>query len=331
MILHFRSVFILLPLLLIAACTSDQQSKQQPARDPLASWNDGATKRAIVSFVQQVTDSSNKEFIPATDRIATFDNDGTLWAERPYIQELFCFYMVKKMVAAQPALAKQQPFKAVIEQDKNYFAKGGDKAMLQLMIATHTGMSQESFDAAVRDFFANAVYPGKKVPVAQMVYQPQLELLGYLRDNGFKVYICTGGTVDFVRGISWRFYGVPAEQVIGTRFRYAYSDSSNTLQRQAGIDLFNDKTNKPVGIQQVIGKRPVLACGNEGGAGDIAMLHYCQGSPYRSLQLIVNHNDSAREFYYQETDNASLNAAGKHNWHVISMQQDWNQVFPTGK
>jgi hypothetical protein len=311
--------------LIAVSCTSAHDSALS---DPLPSWTDGSSKRAIIDFVKEVTDSSGKGFIPTADRIATFDNDGTLWAEKPYVQELFAFYRVRKMVAADPALARQQPFKAVLENDKSYFDKGGDKALIQLVGATHTGMTEDEFERSVQDFFSIATYPGRNVPLRQIVYQPQLELLDYLRANGFKTFICTGGTIELVRGISWSFYRIPKEQVIGTSFKYKFIDSSRDLLRESALDHFNDKEGKPGGIQLHIGKRPVLACGNEGGAGDIAMLKFCQGNRYPSLQLVINHDDAAREFFYQEKDSASLHAAAENNWQVISMKTDWKIIYP---
>ena len=299
----------------------------QSAVDPLPSWNEGQVKSSIIAFVQKVTDSTSNNYIPPNDRIATFDNDGTLWAERPYVQELFAMHQVRKMVKEKPALASQQPFKAVVEKDKTYFTQGGEKALLQLVAATHTGMTEDEFESDVKDYFTTAIYPGRNVPISQIIYQPQLELLRYLRANGFKTYICTGGTVDFVGGVSEQLYGIPKEQVIGTTFKYKFIDSTLSIMREPSAALINDKEGKPVGIQMHIGKRPVLACGNEGGGGDIAMLKYSQGSKYPTLQLIVNHDDAAREYAYQEKDNASLNAARRNKWQVISMKNDWKKIF----
>ena len=299
----------------------------QSAVDPLPSWNEGQVKSSIIAFVQKVTDSTSNNYIPPNDRIATFDNDGTLWAERPYVQELFAMHQVRKMVKEKPALASQQPFKAVVEKDKTYFTQGGEKALLQLVAATHTGMTEDEFESDVKDYFTTAIYPGRNVPISQIIYQPQLELLRYLRANGFKTYICTGGTVEFVRGVSEQLYGIPKEQVIGTTFKYKFIDSTLSIMREPSAALINDKEGKPVGIQMHIGKRPVLACGNEGGGGDIAMLKYSQGSKYPTLQLIVNHDDAAREYAYQEKDNASLNAARRNKWQVISMKNDWKKIF----
>jgi phosphoserine phosphatase len=295
--------------------------------DPLPSWNDGALKKEIIAYVTKVTKTGSPDFIPVEDRIATFDNDGTLWAEKPYVQELFAFYRVKKMVEANPALAQKQPFKAVIEKDKTYFETGGEKALIELIAATHTGMTEDEFEAGTKEFFAGAQYPGKNVPIKQIRYQPQLELLNYLRANGFKTFIVTGGTVELVRSISADFYGIPKDQVVGTSFKYKFDDTKDAIQREPALDHFNDKEGKPAAIQLHIGQRPVFACGNEGGAGDLAMLRYSQGNKYPSFQLIVNHNDSIREYSYQEKDNLSLSTAAKYKYHVISIKDDWKKVF----
>lgn len=319
-------------LLTLISCTAkdEQLSASTPSLtgDPLPSWNDGPLKEAIVAYVRNVTDSVSSSFIPAVDRIATFDNDGTLWAEKPIVQELFAFYRVNEITKKDPAFAKKQPFKAVVENDKEYFVKGGEKTLLQLIGATHTGMTEEEFDASVTRFFADARYPRGNVPLNQIVYQPQLELLQYLRVNGFKVFICSGGTIEVMRGISQQFYGIPKEQVIGTTFKYKFIDSTRSIMRLPEIVHLNDKEGKPVTIQEHIGRRPVFACGNEGGEGDIAMLKYSQGSKYPSFQMIINHDDSVREFSYSEKTNRSLSEATKNKWHIVSMKNDWKQVFP---
>jgi hypothetical protein len=298
------------------------------ATDPLPSWNAGAVKESIIAYVKGVSDTASNQFIPAVDRIATFDNDGTLWAEKPLVQALFIEYRVRRMIKDSPSLANKQPFKAVLERDIAYFEEaGGEKHIMQLIAAMHTGMTEQKFELAVHDFFAYATYPRWNVPIRQIIYQPQLELLQYLRSNGFTVFICTGGTADFVRGISYQLYGIPKYEVIGTTFKYQYVDSNKSVIREPVLALVNDKENKPAGIMARIGQRPVFACGNEGGEGDIAMLNFCQSSRYPSYQLLINHDDSTREFYYQEKTNASLNAASKNNWHVVSMQKDWLKIF----
>jgi hypothetical protein len=335
----YKRIYILsLFLFLLVSCkksddattvkTSDSTAAVATSGDPLPSWNDGALKKDIIDYVTKVTKEGSSGFIPVADRIATFDNDGTLWAEKPYVQELFAFYRVKKMVEANPALAQKQPFKAVVEKDKIFFEKGGDKALIELIAATHTGMTEDEFEASTKEFFAGAQYPGKNVPIKQIRYQPQLELLDYLRANGFTTFIVTGGTIELVRAISADFYGIPKSQVVGTSFKYKFDDAKNAILREPALDLLDDKEGKPVGIQLHIGQRPVFACGNEGGAGDLAMLRYSSGSKYLSFQMIVNHNDSIREYSYQEKDNLSLNTAAKYKYRVISMKDDWKKIFP---
>lgn len=333
-----KNIYILLLFLLLVSFKNNEDATVVKtfndttvvaiSSDPLPSWNDGKIKKEIIAYVSKVTKEGSPDFIPVENRIATFDNDGTLWAEKPYVQELFAFYRVKKMIEANPELAQKQPFKAVVEKDKTYFEKGGEKALIELVAATHTGMTEDEFENSAKEFFASAQYPGKNVPIKQIRYQPQLELLNYLRANGFKTFIVTGGTVELVRVISADFYGIPKEQVVGTSFKYKFDDEANTINREPALNFFDDKEGKPVAIQLHIGQRPVFACGNEGGAGDLAMLRYSSGSKYPSFQMIVNHDDSTREYNYQEKDNLSLNTAEKYKYHVISMKDDWKVMFP---
>jgi hypothetical protein len=317
----------------IVSCqhASDNTSKTNSAgdsavvtKDPLPSWNDGTLKQDIIAYVTKVSKEGSPDFIPLKSRIATFDNDGTLWAEKPYVQELFAFFRVQKMVKANPALAKKQPFMAVVTKDKAYFEKGGEKALLQLVAATHTGMTEDQFEADAQEFFAMAKYPGRNVPIRQITYQPQLELLDYLRVNGFKTFIVTGGTIELVRTISDTFYGVSKEQVVGTTFKYEFVDSNRSIFRKPAIDLLNDKAGKPVGIQIHIGQRPVFSVGNT--VGDIAMCKFCQSNHYTSFQMMVNHTDSAREYYY--IDSVAIKTAVQNKWHVVSMKDDWKTIFP---
>ncbi|WP_163400155.1 HAD family hydrolase [Flavobacterium fluviatile] len=307
--------------------TIDSTTTVATSPDPLPSWNDGTLKKDIIAYVEKVTKEGSPDFIPVESRIATFDNDGTLWSEKPLPQELFAFYQVEQMVKANPELAKKQPFKAVVEKDKAYFEKGGMKAIIELVGATHTGMTEDEFENSIKAFFAQAKVPGRNVPLKQIRYQPQLELLNYLRANGFKTFIVSGGTVEVIRGISADFYGIPKEQVVGTSFKYKYDPEKNVIIRESDLSHFDDKEGKPVAIQLHIGQRPAFACGNEGGEGDLAMLKFSQGNKYPSFQLIVNHNDSIRETYYQEKSNLSLNTAAKNKWHVVDMKKDWKKVF----
>ncbi len=325
-------LLLLLVLLAFSSCRQDNTQVETKtvavaAGDPLPSWNDGQLKKDIIAYVEKVTTEGSADFIPAGDRIATFDNDGTLWAEQPAIQALFAFELAAKMIQKDPALAKKQPFKAIAEKDKSYFDKMTAKGFFDLLLQTHAGMSQEQFEAEAREFFKAFKHPSLGLTAKQLTYQPQIELLQYLRANGFTTFICTGGTREFVRTISDEYYGIPPQQVIGTSFVYTYMDSTNGLMREPKIMEITDEKGKPGGIQQQIGKRPVFACGNERSGGDIYMLRYSQGSKYLSFQLMVNHDDAAREFAYSEPNNISLDWAKKYSWHVVNMKTDWKTVF----
>lgn len=324
--LHWCLILSLTP-----GCDGNSRNKLKAAgnhTDPLPSWHEGDVKHSVLQYISNITDSRSPDFIPMADRIATFDNDGTLWCEKPYVQELFMFHVAKKMAERKPLLSEKQPFKAAISHDETYFVKGGEKAVISLLLATHTGITEEEFDISAREFFRSAVYPGLNVPLNKIVYQSQIELLDYLLIKGFKTYICTGGTVELVREISEEYYRIPPEQVIGTSFQYIYIDSNRSIFRKPALSSFNDKESKPVNIQLHIGRRPVFACGNVGGAGDIAMLSFCQQSKYHAFQLLIYHDDAIREFAYGEKDNASLQAAEKNHWQVVSMKRDWKKIFP---
>jgi phosphoserine phosphatase len=299
------------------------------AADPLPSWNDGPLKTAIIDYVKKVTNSTDKGFIPVEDRIATFDNDGTLWTEQPTIELEYAKLAFKKMIQKNPELAQQQPYKAIITHDKTYLATADESVIAAAIIKSLSGTTEGEFDRSVKAFFDTAHYviQKKKYPVQDATYQPQLELLKYLRANGFKTFICSGGTIEFVRSISDRYYGIPKEQVIGTKLQYKFDEATRKIMREGKIASICDKAGKPVNIQWHIGKTPVFACGNEKSGGDIQMLKFSQTNKYPSFQLMVNHDDAVREFAYQEKDNASLNAAAANKWHVVSMKSDWKKIF----
>ncbi|MEH0157129.1 HAD family hydrolase [Limibacter armeniacum] len=341
--LLLRNGYILLILLLTLSCEKAEERKNQMNVDmvktrgqtllniaPLESWKEGDVKTAIMDYVERITDPNSPDFIPKRDRIATFDNDGTLWSEKPLIQGMFVSYRIHDMVEENPKLRNVQPYKAVIEGDKKYLHALGEKGLIDLVLKTHSGMTEEAFEKDVHSFFQSAVHPVLKVPVNELVYKPQLELLEYLREHGFKTYICSGGTVEFIREVGEELYGIPDEQVIGSKFKYKLIDdgiAKSTIERMPELESFNDKQEKPVNIQYVIGQRPVFACGNVGAGGDVYMLRFSQGSPYLSFQLLVNHDDKDREFAYQEEDSLSLRMAKQNDWHVVSMKEDWNRVF----
>jgi hypothetical protein len=305
----------------------------QPATDPLPSWKDGPNKKDIIEFVKDVTAKDSPDFVPVEDRIATFDNDGTLWCEQPTVEIVFTLTKLKAMVAKDSSLKEKQPFKAALEGDKEYLHKAGLKAVLELVATTHGDISQDKFDKEARVFFKTAKHPRFEQPYPQMTYLPMVELLRYLRANGFQTWICSGGFMDLMRQFSQDSYGIPPQQVIGSSMKKKSmeKDGKRVLFILSELLCICDQDDKPVEIGLHIGKRPIFAAGNVRSAGDIGMLRYCQGSKYKSLQVMVNHDDDAREFAYAEKDRASLNAAEKYGWNVISMKNDWMKVFAFDK
>lgn len=321
-----RTVSVLIAL--VVGMFSVAQATAQSA-DPLPSWNEGEAKKAIVYFVTSVTTKGSPNFVPSEQRIATFDNDGTLWSEQPVVQGMFLMHQLEQMARKDPSIRTRQPFKAAFEHDKEYLKTEGMPAILKLFSATHAGMSQEVFTADVEEFIAGVKHPTLGVPVGQVVYEPMIELLTYLRAHDFKTYICSGGGIDFMRVVSARQYGIPPEQVIGSSMKKELHqvDGKWVLLRTGKLNSYNDMEVKPVNIDLHIGIRPLLAMGNVRSGGDIGMLSYSQGREGLSLQLLVNHDDEKREFAYAEKDNASLNAAKMNRWLVVSMKNDWKSVF----
>jgi phosphoglycolate phosphatase-like HAD superfamily hydrolase len=305
------------------------KADQPTATDPLPSWNDGRTKSEILEFVARVTDADGKDFVPVVERIATFDNDGTLWPEQPLIQALFVVAQLRARAAADPQLAARQPWKAALAGDEAYLARAGEATIMQLVAETSAGMTDEQYRAEVRRFFSKARHPTLGAPFTDLAYRPMLELMAFLRSRGFKVFICSGGGVDFLRVVSQQMYGVPPDQVIGTALEKEprLQGSLTVLLRRPEIETINDKEGKPVNIDLHIGQRPLLAAGNVRSGGDIAMLRYSQVPSRPSLQLLINHDDIVREFGYSERDGASLEAAQAHGWLVVSMKDDWRIVF----
>ena len=298
--------------------------------DPLASWNDGAVKKSIVDFVAKVTKEDSPDFVPAAERIATFDNDGTLWCEKPMpIQLFFALDRVKELAPQHPEWKTKEPFASLLKGDVKAAMAGGEHALLEIVMATHTGMTVGEFEKMVKDWIATAKHPTTKQPFTKMVYQPMVELLAYLRANGFKTFIVSGGGIEFMRPWTEGVYGIPPEQVVGSsgKTKYEMRDGKPVLVKLAEVNFIDDKEGKPVGINQHIGRKPVLSAGNVFSGGDIAMLTYCQSHPGATLQLMVNHDDAAREFAYAEPDNASLKAAATNGWNVVSMKDDWKQIF----
>ena len=314
-------------LTLIAAVVS---SAAAAGDDPLPSWNDTATKKAVVDFVKRVTDADGKSFVEPADRVATFDNDGTLWCERPaYVQVLFVFQRIAALAPKHSEWKTLQPFRAVLENDEATLRSFGALELLTLVEASHSGMTEEEFQRDVARFFNDARHPRWKRPFQDLVYQPQLELMDYLRRNGFQVFIVTGGGRDFVREVSETIYGVPKHMVIGsalqTEFRWQ-GDRGQLLRLPRLVEPLNDKAGKPVNIERDIGRRPILAFGNSD--GDIEMLEYAIADNHPWLSLLLHHDDAEREYAYDEGTVEALEIAGERGFTVVSMKKDFAKVFP---
>jgi phosphoserine phosphatase len=302
--------------------------------DPLPSWNDGAAKARIVGFVQAVTEQGGKDFVAPADRIAVFDNDGTLWSEQPaYFQLLFAVDRVRELAPRRPEWKSKQVFRAAIDGDFKSLAAAGEKGLLELVMATHAGMTAEEFNATARQWLATARHPTLKRPYTDLVYQPMLEVLQYLRANGFSTWIVSGGGIEFLRAFAEERYGIPPEQVIGSsiKTKYEVRDGKPAIVRLADVDFIDDKAGKPVGIHKFIGKRPIAAFGNSD--GDFEMLEWTTGGPGPRLGVIVRHDDAAREFAYDRNSSVGRLARGldegpARGWTLVSMKHDWQRIYP---
>lgn len=300
--------------------------------DPLPSWSDGIAKDRIITFVDRVTTPGNVDYVPPDDRIATFDNDGTLWVEKPFpVEVYFMLPRLNQLAKQDVGLSTQQPFKAALGADAGYFyTSGADQAVMDLVVKTTTEMSQERYMAEARQFLSSAFNPSRREQFIQLAYQPMLELLVYLRANGFQTWLVAGGSTDFMRAFAPKIYGIPASQTIGTNIDRDYRDVHGTkmIWRLPHADPVNDRAMKPVNIEGAIGRRPLFAAGNMSSGGDVEMLEYSRGRPGLSFQLLVRHDDAEREFAYGERDTLSLNAAVRNGYTVVSMKYDWRTIFP---
>jgi phosphoserine phosphatase len=302
--------------------------------DPLPSWNDTAPKKAIEGFVQRVTKEGTRDFVPVDQRSATFDNDGTLWVEQPmYVQLAFVIDRVKELSPKHPEWKTTQPFQGVLEGDMKAVAATGEKGLIQLMAVTHAGMTVEQFEKIVTDWLATARHPKFNRPYTECIYQPMVELLRYLRANGFKTYIVSGGGVEFMRPWTEKAYGVPPEQVVGSTIRTKFEmvNGKPDLERLPEINFVDDKQGKPVAINQVIGRRPIAAFGNSD--GDQQMLEWTAGGDGPRLMLLVHHTDAVREYAYDRQSrfgrlDKALDEARAKGWIVVDMRSDWKRIFP---
>jgi len=304
------------------------------AADPLPSWTEGRAKQSVVDFVQRVTAPGGKDFVPEPERIAVFDNDGTLWAEQPfYFQLVFALDRVKALAAKHPEWQEKEPFKSALTGDLKGVLAGGEHALLELVMATHAGMTTEEFEQVVNNWIAKAKHPRFNRPYTECVYQPMLELLAYLRANGFKTWIVSGGGIEFMRPWTERVYGIPPEQVVGSsiKTKFEVRDGKPVLMRLPEINFIDDKAGKPVGINQHIGRRPIAAFGNSD--GDFQMLEWTTTGSGPRFGMIVHHDDAKREWAYDRKSSIGkldrgLDEAAKRGWVVVSMKRDWKSIFP---
>lgn len=302
----------------------------------LPSWNDTASKNAVVAFVERVTKQGSPDFVPEAERIATFDNDGTLWAEQPlYFQLLFALDRVKVLAPQHPEWKTKEPFASLLRGDVKGVLAGGEKAIVPIVIETHSGMTAEEFNQIVLDWIATAKHPVTKRLYTEMVYQPMLELVAYLRANGFKAFIVSGGGIDFMRPWTERVYGIPPQNVVGSsgKVRFELGDGKPVLLRLPEIDFIDDGPGKPVGIHEHIGRRPIAAFGNSD--GDLQMLQYTMGGSGARFALIVHHTDAEREWAYDRQSpigrlDKALDEARATGWTVVDMKNDWKTIFPFG-
>ena len=302
--------------------------------DPLASWNDGTTKKSIVDFVARVTEAGGKDFVAPEERIATFDNDGTLWSERPYpFQVAFALDRVKALAPQHPEWQDKEPFRSALAADLKGMLSGGYHGLIAMVAATHSGMTTDEFEAEVRQWVATTRHPTTNKLFTEMVFQPMLELLAYLRANGFKTFIVSGGGIEFMRAFAEVTYGVPPEQVIGSsgKLKFEMRDGQPMLTKLPEIELVNDNVEKPAAIQKFIGRRPIAAFGNSD--GDLEMLQWTVAGKGARFALLVHHNEAIREWAYDRAPSIgqldkALDEANAKGWTVVDMRNDWRRIFP---
>jgi haloacid dehalogenase-like hydrolase len=328
-----RPILLFLLASVIWSCSPTNQNKIAD-NDPLPSWNEGATKSAIIDYVNEVTKKGDVNFIPISERIATFDNDGNLWSEQPmYFQLYFAIDRVKAMADQHPEWKTTQPFKAVLDNDMDALLKSGEHGLLQIIMATHSDNTTEEFEQIVKDWMVSSKHPRFNKKFNDLVYQPMLELLAYLRANDFKTFIVSGGGIEFMRPWTAEVYGIPPDQVVGSTIKteFDYNDGNPKINRLAAIDFVDDKAGKPIGIHKHIGKKPVFASGNSD--GDLQMLQWTDSNKFKSFQLYLHHTDADREWAYDRDSHIGrldkgLDEANEKGWTVINMKKDWNTIYP---
>jgi phosphoglycolate phosphatase-like HAD superfamily hydrolase len=329
-----KSARALAGLILVIALIATIPGVAKATDDPLPAWNDGSVKKAVVDFVARVTTEGGPDFVAPAERIATFDNDGTLWAEQPiYFQLQFALDRVKALAPQHPEWKSKQPFKALLEGDKKGFAAGGEKALLEVIAVSHSGMTAEEFEGIVKDWLATAKHPRFKRPYNEIVYQPMLELLAYLRASGFKTFIVSGGGVEFMRAWVEEVYGIPPEQVVGSmgKEKFELRGGKPAIVKLPAVDFIDDKEGKPIGIQKFIGRRPIFAFGNSD--GDQQMLQWTAAGGGPRFMGLVHHTDAEREWAYDRTSHIgkldkALDEANVKGWAVVDMKRDWKRDLP---
>ena len=339
---HLVQLFVLtLVFTTLISCTSEKKKENTVVtteiKDPLPSWNDGNAKESIIAYVNDVTDENSQNFIPVSDRIATFDNDGNLWSEQPaYFQLFFAIDRVKTLAEDHPEWKDKQPFKAVLEDDMKTLMSYGEHGLIEIVMASHAGNTVEEFEQIVKDWLAVAKHPRFNQPYNKLIYQPMLEVLDYLRANDFKTFIVSGGGIEFMRPWVEEAYGIPKDQVIGSSIKTEFSMENGEAQikRLPALDFIDDKEGKPLGINKFIGRKPVFASGNSD--GDLQMLQYTDSNKYASFQLYLHHTDAEREWAYDRESHIGkldkgLDYANENGWTVIDMKNDWKLIYPFEK
>ena len=331
---RFCVLLITAAFLLANGCSVDSVRRQGDTGDPLPSWDDSESRQAIVDFVDAVTDESGPDYVVPAERVAVFDNDGTLWSERPvYFQLFFVIDRVKELAPQHPEWKMKQPFKAVLEDDMEALVESGEKGLIELLMATHAGMTTTEFEQIAGEWISTARHPRFDRPYTDLTFQPMLELLSYLRTNDFRIFIVSGGGIEFMRPWVEGMYGIPPENVVGSsiKTKFEMHAGNPVLVRLPEIDFIDDKEGKPVGIHKFIGRRPIASFGNSD--GDLQMLQWTEAGGGRRLMVLIHHTDAEREWAYDRKSHIgrldkALDEASEKGWTVVDMKSDWKTIYP---
>lgn len=330
---YLRYPVLLIIAISIVSC-SQPQTHEDGYGDPLPSWNETKTKQAILSFVEEISNPASESFVAIPDRIAVFDNDGTLWAEQPmYFQLFFGIERIKDLASEHPEWKTEQPFKAILENDMEALAMQGEHGLLEIVMASHTGNTTEEFETLVKEWIKTAQHPQLKRPFTDLVYQPMLELIAFLQAHDFKVFIVSGGGIEFMRPWVEEVYGIPRHQVVGSKIKaeFIMTEDGPVIRRLPELDFINDKEGKPLGIHQHIGRKPIFCAGNSD--GDLAMMQWTDSGEGKRFMLYLHHTDAEREWAYDRESHIGrldkgLDEAEAKGWTVIDMKEDWKVIYP---